>query len=141
MQLSLRPQDLSLNHLLLHVKEAIEHHPTLIKDLESLIHSLKRKHKNTSYVYDHTKKALLFKGEIIKLSHKEVLFLELLIVNNHRLVTYTELQYHVWEDAVMTDNSVRSLVRNLRKKLPDGLISNLSKTGYRLNSHSNFSSF
>ncbi len=45
------------------------------------------------------------------------MFIELLISNQNRVVTYEELQEYVWGgDDVMTDSALRSLVRNLRKK-------------------------
>ena len=76
-------------------------------------------------------KQLSFHGELIHLNKKESLFLELLLHNKQRIVTYDELQTHVWQDDVMTDSALRSLVRNLRKKLPKDFITNLSGVGYR----------
>lgn len=84
------------------------------------------------YNYDWNQKILLYKNEEIKLTKKEILFLELLFKYSHRVVTYNELEKYVWESGVMTDNSVRSLIRNLRKKLPINLIKNLSGIGYKL---------
>ena len=84
------------------------------------------------YEYDVDHKVLTFHGKIIKLSKKEISFLELLMRNLHRIVTYHELQDEVWGDAVMTDNAIRSLVNGLRKKLPQNIITNLSGIGYKL---------
>lgn len=83
------------------------------------------------YLYDSDQKQLTFQGETIHLNKKEAGFLELLLHNKQRIVTYEELQAHVWQDDVMTDSAVRSLVRNLRKKLPKDFITNLSGVGYR----------
>lgn len=69
---------------------------------------------------------------IIKLTKKEILFLELLFRNSFRIVSYDELENYVWKDSVMTESSVRSLVKNLRRKLPIELIENLSGIGYKL---------
>lgn len=84
------------------------------------------------YIYDYDRKELLYKDEVIVLNKKEMSFLELLISNQNRVVTYEELQEYVWGDDVMTDSALRSLVRNLRKKLPTDMIFNLSGVGYRL---------
>jgi len=84
------------------------------------------------YVYDYDKKELLYKDRHIILNKKEVSFFEVLITNQNRIVTYEELQEYVWGDDVMTDSALRSLVRNLRKKLPTDIIFNLSGVGYRL---------
>lgn len=84
------------------------------------------------YIYDEDQKILSFNNYEIKLTKKEILFLELLFKNSYRIVTYSELQTSVWQDIIMTENSVRSLVKNLRKKLPLNLIENLSGIGYKL---------
>lgn len=85
-----------------------------------------------NYVYDYDLKELKYKDENIVLNKKEMMFLEVLISNQTRVVNYDELQDKVWGDDVMTDSALESLVRNLRKKLPTDLIFNLSGVGYRL---------
>ena len=87
---------------------------------------------NNDYIYDYDKKELLYKDNSIILNKKEMHFLEVLIRNQNRVVTYEELQEYVWGDDVMTDSALRSLVRNLRKKLPTDMVFNLSGVGYRL---------
>ncbi|MDD2383075.1 MAG: response regulator transcription factor [Sulfurospirillaceae bacterium] len=83
------------------------------------------------YLYDFDYKHLTYRGELIHLNKKESAFLELLLHNKQRIVTYEELQLQVWQDDIMTDSALRSLVRNLRKKLPRDFITNLSGVGYR----------
>ena len=85
-----------------------------------------------NYIYDYDKKELKYKDTPIILNKKEMHFLEFLISNQNRVVTYEELQENVWGDDVMTDSALRSLVRNLRKKLPTDIVFNLSGVGYRL---------
>jgi DNA-binding response OmpR family regulator len=85
-----------------------------------------------NYRYDYDRKELFYKDEVIVLNKKEMCFLEMLISNQNRVVTYDELQEYVWGDDVMTDSALRSLVRNLRKKLPTDMVFNLSGVGYRL---------
>lgn len=84
------------------------------------------------YVYDWEKKILSFNDENIKLTKKEISFLELLFKNSRRIVSYEEIENHVWDGAFMTDSALRSLVRNIRKKFPEELIENLSGIGYKL---------
>ena len=84
------------------------------------------------YSYDLDHKQLSYLGKNIKLSKKEIIFLELLMRNLHRVVGYDELQNEVWGDDIMTDNAIRSLVNSLRKKLPNNIITNLSGIGYKL---------
>lgn len=87
--------------------------------------------KDGNYIYDYEKKLLKYKNEEILLNRKEILFFELLILNQDTVVAYEEIERKVWEDDFMTDNAIRSLVRNLRKKLPTEILYNLSGVGYR----------
>lgn len=84
------------------------------------------------YFYNWEEKILLFNNEFIPLSRKEILFLELLIKNSHRIITYSEIEKTVWNDNIMSPGALRSLVRNLRKKFPINLIENLSGIGYKI---------
>lgn len=84
-----------------------------------------------AYVYDFDNKELKYKDKILTLNKKEMLFFETLIKNQNRITNYEELQGSVWVDDVMTDSALRSLVRNLRKKLPTDIIYNLSGVGYK----------
>lgn len=89
-------------------------------------------HVDAAYVYDYDKKELMYNDEVIALNNKERDFLEVLISGENRVVSYDELQNRVWGDDVMTDSAVRSLVRNLRRKLPTDIIANVSGVGYKL---------
>ncbi len=84
------------------------------------------------YSYDFDNKVLTCRDEVIKLSKKEIAFFELLLQNRHRVVTYSELQNYIWQDEVMSDDALKSLVRNIRHKFPKDYIKNLSGVGYRL---------
>ncbi|MFT5835988.1 MAG: two-component system response regulator VanR [Sulfurimonas sp.] len=84
------------------------------------------------YEYDWNQKMLLHKDKLITLTKKEILFLELLFKNIKNITSFEELQDVVWQDSIMTDNALRSLVKNLRKKLPKDFIMNLSGIGYKV---------
>ena len=84
------------------------------------------------YTYDFNQKILKYKDTIITLTKKEILFLELLFVHSNRIIIYEELQESIWSNTIMTDNAIRSLVRNLRSKLPEDFIVNLYGIGYKL---------
>ena len=84
------------------------------------------------YTYDFNQKILKYKDTIITLTKKEILLLELLFVHSNRIIIYEELQESIWSNTIMTDNAIRSLVRNLRSKLPEDFIVNLSGIGYKL---------
>lgn len=84
------------------------------------------------YSYDFDHKILTCEGKEIKLTKREIAFFELLLQNKNRIVTYDELQNYIWEDDVMTDAALKSLIRNIRNKFPKDYIKNLSGIGYRL---------
>jgi len=116
--------------------------PINLKDLKnSLERSLSVISKNHSISkklpqdcsYDFDTKILTCAEQEIKLNKKEMHFFELLLHNQHRVVTYKELQDYIWEDDYMSDNALKSLVRNIRHKLPKDYIQNLSGVGYKIN--------
>lgn len=82
--------------------------------------------------FDSFNKNLVIKDEIIKLRAKEILFLELLIKNKNRYVSYEEIENYVWSDSVMTKDALKTLVKNLKTKIPKDLIFNLTNSGYKI---------
>ncbi|MFT7003341.1 MAG: DNA-binding response OmpR family regulator [Sulfurimonas sp.] len=89
------------------------------------------KHLNDNDYYDIKSKKLIVNSEEIYLDYQEQKFFEILIKNPTRIVSYDELENTVWRNG-MSESAVRSLVFNLRKKLPDGAIKNIPKTGYKI---------
>ena len=83
-------------------------------------------------IFDLFNKTLLVDKEFVKLRTKELLLLELLIKNKNRYVTYTEIENFVWFDSVMSKDALKTVIKNLKTKLPKELISNLSGTGYKI---------
>lgn len=82
--------------------------------------------------FDTFNKNLVIKDEIIKLRAKEILFLELLIKNKNRYVSYEEIENYVWDESVMTKDALKTLVKNLKTKIPKDLILNLTNSGYKI---------
>lgn len=73
---------------------------------------------------------------LIKLTKNELLFLDLLAFNTSRVVTYDEIEAQVWPYEGMSSDAIRSLVRALRKKLPENSLENISGIGYKLKVYS-----
>ena len=82
--------------------------------------------------YDTISENLMQNSEMINITKNERLFLNLLLKNHPRAVSYDELQTHIWQDEYMSENAIRLLVRDLRKKLPQNCIKNLSGIGYKI---------
>lgn len=87
---------------------------------------------DSNYNYDFGNKKLMYKNEEISLNKKEARFIELLVNNQNRVVNYEEIQDKVWQENIMTESALRSVVLHLRKKLPKNIINNLSGIGYKL---------
>ena len=82
--------------------------------------------------FDTFNKNLVINNEIIKLRAKELIFLELLIKNKNRYVSYEEIENYVWSNSVMTKDALKTLVKNLKTKIPKDLILNLTNSGYKI---------
>ena len=83
-------------------------------------------------IFDNYNKTLVHEGEIIKLRTKELELLSLLIQYHTRYVTYQEIEHRLWNESVMTKDALKTVVKNLKGKLPLNSISNLSGTGYKI---------
>ena len=85
------------------------------------------------YIYDAFNFVLLHDSKIITLTSSQNKFLELLIQNKNRVVTYTEIEYYIWGYNGMSEAALRSLVHDIRKILHKNIIKNISKIGYKIN--------
>ncbi|MFV0481011.1 MAG: response regulator transcription factor [Campylobacteraceae bacterium] len=90
-----------------------------------------KKYFNKKDYYDVRAKQLIIDDKEVSLDYHEKKFFELLIKTPGRVVSYNELENTVWQHGMST-SAIRSLVFNLRNKLPDGIIKNVSKTGYKV---------
>ncbi|WP_345975519.1 response regulator [Sulfurimonas sp. HSL3-7] len=66
------------------------------------------------------------------LNKKEMLLLKLLLLDVERIFTYEEIENQVWGSKSMSLAALRSVVRDLRKKIGQEFIVNISGTGYRM---------
>ncbi|MGA1939708.1 response regulator transcription factor [Arcobacter sp. YIC-310] len=88
----------------------------------------------SSCEFDFLNSVLLYENKQVKLTKYEADFLNLLYENKNSVVRYEQIQDVVWKDNIMTDSSLRTLVKSLRKKLPSSdIVKNLSKVGYKFN--------
>ena len=84
------------------------------------------------FKFDILNQTLFLKKVQIQLTKKELLFLELLIKNSNRAVKYDEFSEYVW-DGYMSEDALRSVARELRKKTLKESIKNISGIGYQIN--------
>lgn len=82
--------------------------------------------------FDIYNQTLVTSGEIVKLRAKELDLLTLLLKNKNRYVTYEEIENFVWQDLAMSKDALKTVIKNLKAKIPKDLISNLSGSGYKI---------
>ena len=82
--------------------------------------------------YNAYEKVIYEDNQEIKLTKNEILFLDLLAHHHTRVVRYEEIENAIWAYEGMSQDAIRSLVRGLRKKVPEGVIENISGVGYKL---------
>jgi len=109
--------------------------PFFIDELEIKIEKLCniKKHKiyfdENSY-FDFISSTLTTNSLDIRLTKKEKLLMNLLLNNKNQVVTYSQIENYVWEGNFVTLDSIRSLIRRLRKILNKEYIQTVVDTGY-----------
>ena len=83
-------------------------------------------------IYDKNSLTLYVGKERIALGKKEGLFLEILAKNAPHVVTNNELEYSIYKDENVSSDRLRSLVRQLRAKIPFDLIKTIRGVGYKI---------
>ena len=110
---------------------ALEKSMLLIEDKSKFNLSL-----SPSCKYNAFEKVIYENNKEIKLTKNETLFLDLLAHHNSRVVTYEEIESAIWPYDGMSQDAIRSLVRGIRKKVPENSIENVSGSGYKLHTYS-----
>jgi len=112
--------------------------PTTREDLLSAINiALFQNNTSTLQVgkdlfLDLQRSCIFYKNEEITLRKKEKNFLELLYQNNNRITTYDLIEDYIWVDKIMTQDALKTFIKELRKKLPVNIIENIIQEGYKL---------
>jgi two-component system, OmpR family, response regulator VanR len=86
--------------------------------------------------YNAYEKIIYDDSKEIKLTKNETLFLDLLAHHHTRVVKYEEIESAIWAYEGMSQDAIRSLVRGIRKKVPQNCIENVSGSGYKLHAYS-----
>lgn len=96
-------------------------------------HPLSYTDLNMGFAYDPLNKNIISaEGEIIKLCHKEAMLIELLLQNKEHVTSYEAIETIVWKDDFMSIDSLRTLIRGIRKKTYPDIITNHNSIGYKL---------
>lgn len=71
---------------------------------------------------------------LVKTTKKEKELLDFFFKNQNKFVTYLEITQHIWNETNQERvESIKNILKKLRRKLPSGLIENIYGVGYKLN--------
>ena len=84
------------------------------------------------FVWDNEKKSLYKAGEEIMLTRKEMQLLSLLFSDINRVHKTEDIIYQLWDYDAPKDAALKTLIKGLRKKLPQNFIKNIFGVGYTI---------
>jgi len=90
---------------------------------------------NENYYWNQKIKKLFYLKEEVKLSYNEIEIFDVLIKNTNKIFSNTDLLYIISSSSLadeLTEDTVKSAIKRLRKKLPDNTISNIYGQGYNI---------
>ena len=85
---------------------------------------------NDELEYDFGKKALYVNGQISHLSKSESKLLEYFLNNKNQTITYEQIFDYIWDYEQPTKEAIKTIVKELRRKLGKDVIKNLYGVGY-----------
>jgi len=88
---------------------------------------------NQNIYYDINKEQLFHNKEIVKLTKKELLLLNLFIENLNMIVTKDMIIEYLFDDKFTVDTNIRAILKRLRNKIGKNTVETISGIGYRIN--------
>ncbi|MGH1600914.1 response regulator transcription factor [Campylobacter majalis] len=83
-------------------------------------------------LFDKTSLSVKFDNTEISLGKKEGLFLEVLAKNSPHVVTFNEIQHYVYNGENVSQDRIRSILREIRQKVPKLQIKTIRGIGYKI---------
>lgn len=84
------------------------------------------------YQFNKTKRTLIYSGEEIVLTKKELAFISLLLKQPGALVLHEDIKKNVWIGEHVSDTAVRTFIKRVRDKVGEDFIKNVPSLGYKL---------
>ncbi len=84
------------------------------------------------YVFSYSPATLLKNASPVLLTRKEMDLLIHLVKNRNQIIHASELERLIWNNTIVGESSLRSLVRRIRKKLPELSIKTVRGVGFML---------
>ncbi len=83
-------------------------------------------------IYNPCAKIVCYGKENIKLSKNESRLLEYFIKRTNQTITFDDIYDYIWEFEIPSKEAIKSIIKELRKKIGKDLIKNIYGTGYIL---------
>jgi len=132
---SLHPFLITCGNLIQAYRENIKHKQVeaeLSKFKERLLTINKTISLGFGYVFINSPPTLIRNDRPVLLTKKELALLEILVSHRNMPCQNFSIEKHVWDNILVGESSLRSLVRHLRRKLPELPIKSVSGIGYIL---------
>ncbi len=84
------------------------------------------------YQFDKAKRVLVYEGQSIGLTKKELLFVSLLVKHLGTFVLHEEIKRSVWANKSVSDAAIRTFIKRVREKTGRGFIKNVPGLGYKI---------
>ena len=84
------------------------------------------------YTYNKKTTSIMKNNQTTLLRKKESEILEFFIEREGEVLRYDMLENGIWSDGVMTRDAIRSQIRNIRKKIDNNCLKNITGVGYKL---------
>ena len=109
--------------------------PFFIDELEIKIEKLcnikdEKIYFDTNSYFDFKSATLVIDEEETRLTKKEKLLMNLFLSKRNQVITYSTIENYVWEGSFVSLESIRSLIRRVRKILNKEFIQTVIETGY-----------
>ncbi|ANE32649.1 response regulator transcription factor [Campylobacter hyointestinalis] len=85
---------------------------------------------NDDLKYDFSKKIIYNKNETLHLSKSESKLLEYFLKNKNQTITYDQISEYMWDFESPGKDAIKTIIKDLRKKVGKDLIKNLYGIGY-----------
>ncbi|EDJ6131645.1 butyrate response regulator transcription factor BumR [Campylobacter jejuni] len=85
------------------------------------------------YQFNKTKRTLIYSGEEIVLTKKELAFISLLLKQPGALVLHEDIKKNVWIGEHVSNTAVRTFIKRVRDKVGEDFIKNVPSLGYKIN--------
>jgi DNA-binding response OmpR family regulator len=116
-------QVLQLCQELFKKKEAISYEQQAAKHLYQL---------DSGVVVDLAHRVVTKEGEMVLLTKKEFELLSLLIKNKQSVLSKTQIEYLLWDGEIVSESSVKTLIKKLRSKIGEESIATAKNLGYKI---------